>query len=1418
MKTFRRVLTATVCALSARADTLYVSPSGSGTPPYADWATAAATIQDAVDAASAGDTVLVTNGVYDTGTRITPGNASLNRLLITKDITVQSVNGPEVTLIVGSAAPGGGIGPGAVRGVYMSTGILSGFTITNGHTLGFQYSIHDVSGGGVSMQFGGAVSNCVLKNNSAFRGGGSNLGTLSRCTLSGNSASYTGGGSYYSTLTDCTLSENSASSYGGGSLGGTLTDCVLFGNSAGSRGGGSCYGTLTGCRVFGNRAYDGGGSYGSTLTRCMLFENSAFYGGGSFDGTLTVCTLSGNSASVSGGGSYYSTLTHCTLSGNSASVSGGGCYDSTLTGCIAWDNTAGTSDDNWYGGTLTYSCTTPLPTGIGNVDSDPMLTSASSIHIDSPCVRSGPTNEVSGTDIDGDPWGAPPSMGCDEPLGPFGGELVASFDVPYFTVLPGHQLTIQGRIHGESVSNRWEMGDGAVHSNRVAVRHAWSTTGAYDVVLTAWNDDKPGGVSATVLVYVVEGNHYVDSGNASPVPPYTSWATAATNIQDAVDLAATGGIVWVNEGVYDTGSRATPGYACLNRLVVAHDVTVRSVNGPDVTLIVGAEATGGGNGADAVRGVYMSAGFLSGFTVTHGHTRTTGNTFHDVSGGGVNMYAGGTVSNCTLSGNSASYAGGGSYYGTLTDCTISGNSADRGGGCSQGTLTNCTISGNSASTHGGGSQGGSLMDCTIFGNSASTHGGGSSQSTLTDCTIFGNSALNSGGGSYGGILTGCTISANSAARWGGGSQDGTLNNCTLAGNSALYGGGNGGGTLTGCALSGNVASYGGGSHGGTLTNCTLSGNSASFGGGSHDGTLSNCILWGNTAWITDDNWFGGALSYSCTTPEPGGPGNITNDPMLVSASAIHADSPCIGAGSTNDVSGTDIDGEAWGTPPSIGCDEPLGTFVGDLAVSIDAPFTVVTVGHELAFQGRVAGQASSNQWTFGDGAAISNRVAVGHAWSTTGEYHVALTVWNDDHPGGVSATTLVHVLEMEVHYVNAANSSPVAPYASWATAATTIQDAVDLAANGAIVWVTNGVYDTGARATPGFDSLNRLVITNNITVHSVNGPEATLIVGAEASQGGDGADPVRGVFMSAGVLSGFTVTNGHIRAARRDRNTHSGGGVNMYYGGAVRNCVLVGNTADDGGGSAFGSLTNCRLAGNSALLFGGGSYEGTLNNCTISGNLADRGGGGGSYGGTLGNCIVWGNTAGESANNWDGPTSVFLNSCTTPLPPGTGNVTNDPWFVDAAAGDIHLLPGSPCIDAGDNALVSGAVDLDGNPRIVDGDYDGTATVDMGAYEYDGMITDTDGDAASDYEEYVADTDALDPNAFFRITSLGDHAVGYDSSGSRIYSLLWSSNLVEGIWMVVPGQQDIPGSGGADSLINPAPGEPPTFYRVEVKMP
>jgi hypothetical protein len=98
----------------------------------------------------------------------------------------------------------------------------------------------------------------------------------------------------------------------------------------------------------------------------------------------------------------------------------------------------------------------------------------------------------------------------------------------------------------------------------------------------------------------------------------------------------------------------------------------------------------------------------------------------------------------------------------------------------------------------------------------------------------------------------------------------------------------------------------------------------------------------------------------------------------------------------------------------------------------------------------------------------------------------------------------------------------------------------------------------------------------------------------------------------------------------------------------------------------------------------------------------------------LANSIVFYNSA-PSGSNYFYLTDSFtaLNYCdTTPLPTyGVGNIDAEPLFVDTNGWrNLRLQPDSPCINAGNNAYVFTATDLDGNPRILGG------TVDMGAYE------------------------------------------------------------------------------------------------------
>ena len=337
---------------------------------------------------------------------------------------------------------------------------------------------------------------------------------------------------------------------------------------------------------------------------------------------------------------------------------------------------------------------------------------------------------------------------------------------------------------------------------------------------------------------------YVNVSNTVPVSPFTTWSTAATNIQDAIDAASDGDLILVTNGIYQTGGRVVYG-SLTNRVAINNAVTVQSVNGPAKTSIQGNAVLGN----NAVRCVYLTNNAaLLGFTLTNGATRTTGDNYEERSGGGIWCESSSAViSNCVVVHGAASFWGGGTVSGTLINCTLTNNTAGScGGGALSGVLTNCVIVRNSAA-FGGGVCSNTLFNCSLTNNWATSSGGGAFSCVLSNCFLFRNSAV-SGGGAICGTLTGCTLTTNTAYD-GGGSCSNTLNSCILLNNVATNNGGGAiYGTLTGCSLTNNTAANGGGSCSNTLNNCTLMSNSATNnGGGAYASALNSCVLHHNSA-------------------------------------------------------------------------------------------------------------------------------------------------------------------------------------------------------------------------------------------------------------------------------------------------------------------------------------------------------------------------------------------------------------------------------------------------------------------------------------------------------------------------------------------------------------------------------------------
>jgi len=669
---------------------------------------------------------------------------------------------------------------------------------------------------------------------------------------------------------------------------------------------------------------------------------------------------------------------------------------------------------------------------------------------------------------------------------------------------------------------------------------------------------------------------------------------------------------------------------------------------------------------------------------------------------------------------------------------------------------------------------GTLQGFTITGGATDTVDGGFEN----DCGggIFVPSSSSSE------LIIGCVISNNIAYSKGGGSSLGTLHRCRLSGNAVItangFGGAVRGSTVYDSLVVNNAGPY-------AVAYCYLYNVTAYNDTPVFHSTVYNSIMAligggnGYTASGADRKVYNSCVSGTIAANNDGG-GNLYADPLFMDPVAgdfrLHLASPCIDHGNINNYPnglGFDLLGAA--RVQGEGLD--LGAFEGGLGgtrvfASVEGGGTLEPAGVTLYHDLPVQAVFTATPWP---GRTLTHFSTNGIALPDVGNT-LTLTLSADQ------------ALNLTAHfvgtfYVDAARPDDSGDGLSWETAKRTLQAAVAGAVDNDTVLVAPGIYQEGTAVTPSEKAtgylMNRVVITNRITLRSRDGAATTIIQGAVDTGSGDaygrGPNAVRCVYMTKGVLQGFTLTGGATDSVNLEDENNRGGGLyvtEQNYTPQVLDCVISNCSSMRGGGTHAGTLRRCVLSENFASNNGcaiRGSYAydclivqsrvGSVNtrsavaygwcyNCTVAGNEGRSGENAWFY-----NCVL-----GESTTNSRHFDSCVAGGMLNPLIDESSFVA-DPRFVDAAAGDFRLAAGSPCIDRANREYVDEpfGIDFAGDLRMQN------AAVDLGAFEHDwrpafAAALDADGVTVSEITPFV--THAAQPEF------VGGSAVYLDGAAAR----------------------------------------------------
>ncbi len=429
----------------------------------------------------------------------------------------------------------------------------------------------------------------------------------------------------------------------------------------------------------------------------------------------------------------------------------------------------------------------------------------------------------------------------------------------------------------------------------------------------------------------------------------------------------------------------------------------------------------------------------------------------------------------------------------------------------------------------------------------------------------------------------------------------------------------------------------------------------------------------------------------------------------------------------------------------------------------------------------------------GDGVFEATGATVPASYDEPGLHDVAVRATSGGQTVTRTVADLVYVAPREI-FAWADSPSPAFPYASWETAAHTVNAAVSAAEDGCKVQLTNAFYQvqTSVRLYRNIEVCGTGKENNSVkgqagSISGYNRVDANATGTCVQYTGGD-IVPFRlyrsGILLHSmaigpgrpnvlGIYENATVSNCVIRSGQYT----SGTGVGAYMrAGLITHCVISNNyTSGNGNGGSVhlggsgATLRNSLVVGakhtstSTSLPCKGTIYavEGAVvENCTIMGNTATLGAGIYTTGKAIvRNNIVRGNTAkADSSGHADWydatDTGIYSNNCME-VAHGENVETRDPAFIyENGRNTYTFAAGSPCANTGVALpwMTATATDLFGNPRL-----QGEAP-DIGCFE-------------ADMSQTTCDVSA-DPTSAFGATNVVFEAVVVGGSLSGNVQYLW----------------------------------------------